>query len=62
MRSLVLEDTRRLAWHEILEPERRHELEEGRLRPQVVTSAMVAWDEAPQALLEPTTKLVVHRA
>ncbi len=34
----------------------------GRLRPQVVTSAIVAWDDAPQALLEPATKLVVHRA
>jgi threonine dehydrogenase-like Zn-dependent dehydrogenase len=34
----------------------------GRLHPQVVTSATVAWDEAPQALLEPATKLVVHRA
>jgi threonine dehydrogenase-like Zn-dependent dehydrogenase len=34
----------------------------GRLRPQAVTSATVAWDEAPQALLEPATKLVVHRA
>ena len=34
----------------------------GRLRPQVVTSATVAWDEAPQALLEPATKLVVQRA
>jgi len=34
----------------------------GRLRPQVVTSATVAWDDAPQALLEPATKLVVHRA
>jgi threonine dehydrogenase-like Zn-dependent dehydrogenase len=33
----------------------------GRLRPQVVTSATVTWDEAPQALLEPATKLVVHR-
>jgi alcohol dehydrogenase len=34
----------------------------GRLRPQVVTSATVAWDEASQALLEPTIKLVIHRA
>jgi threonine dehydrogenase-like Zn-dependent dehydrogenase len=34
----------------------------GRLRPQLVTSATVAWDEAPQALLEPAIKLVVHRA
>ena len=34
----------------------------GRLRPQLVTSATVAWDDAPQALLEPATKLVFSRA
>jgi alcohol dehydrogenase len=34
----------------------------GRLHPEVVTTATVTWDEAPQALLEPATKLVVHRA
>jgi threonine dehydrogenase-like Zn-dependent dehydrogenase len=34
----------------------------GRLRPHVVTSATVAWDEAPEALLEPAIKLVLHRA
>jgi threonine dehydrogenase-like Zn-dependent dehydrogenase len=33
----------------------------GRLRPQLVTSATVAWDDAPEALLEPATKLVVQR-
>ena len=33
----------------------------GRLRPQLVTSARAAWDEAPEALLEPTTKLVISR-
>jgi threonine dehydrogenase-like Zn-dependent dehydrogenase len=33
----------------------------GRLRPQLVTSATVAWDDAPEALLEPTTKLVLSR-
>jgi threonine dehydrogenase-like Zn-dependent dehydrogenase len=33
----------------------------GRLRPQLVTSATVAWDDAPDALLEPATKLVVQR-
>jgi alcohol dehydrogenase len=31
----------------------------GRLRPQLVTSAIVAWDDAPEALLEPATKLVI---
>jgi alcohol dehydrogenase len=31
----------------------------GRLRPQLVTSATVAWDDAPEALLEPATKLVI---
>jgi threonine dehydrogenase-like Zn-dependent dehydrogenase len=34
----------------------------GRLRPQLVTSAIVGWDDAPEALLEPATKLVVQRA
>lgn len=33
----------------------------GRLRPQLVTSATVAWDHAPDALLEPATKLVFSR-
>jgi threonine dehydrogenase-like Zn-dependent dehydrogenase len=33
----------------------------GRLRPQLVTSATVAWDDAPDALLEPATKLVLQR-
>lgn len=34
----------------------------GRLRPQLVTSATVAWDDAPAALLEPATKLVFTRS
>jgi threonine dehydrogenase-like Zn-dependent dehydrogenase len=34
----------------------------GRLRPGLVTSATVAWDDAPDALLEPATKIVVTRA
>jgi alcohol dehydrogenase len=34
----------------------------GRLRPQLVTSASVTWDDAPEALLEPATKLVMSRA
>jgi threonine dehydrogenase-like Zn-dependent dehydrogenase len=34
----------------------------GRLRPELVTSATVDWDDAPEALLEPTTKLVISRA
>lgn len=33
----------------------------GRLRPQLVTSATIAWDDAADALLEPATKLIVHR-
>jgi threonine dehydrogenase-like Zn-dependent dehydrogenase len=33
----------------------------GRLRPQLVTSATVAWEDAPEALLEPATKLVLSR-
>jgi threonine dehydrogenase-like Zn-dependent dehydrogenase len=34
----------------------------GRLRPQLMTSATVAWDDAPEALLEPATKLVISRS
>ena len=33
----------------------------GRLRPQLVTSATAGWDDAPDALVEPTTKLVMSR-
>jgi threonine dehydrogenase-like Zn-dependent dehydrogenase len=33
----------------------------GRLHPQLVTSATASWDDAPQALLEPHTKLIVTR-
>jgi alcohol dehydrogenase len=33
----------------------------GRLRPQLVTSATITWDDAPEALLEPATKLVFSR-
>jgi alcohol dehydrogenase len=33
----------------------------GRLRPQLVTSAIVPWDDAPDALLESATKLVFSR-
>lgn len=33
----------------------------GRLRPQLVTSATVTWDDAPEALLEPATKIVLSR-
>jgi threonine dehydrogenase-like Zn-dependent dehydrogenase len=34
----------------------------GRLRPQLVTSATVPWDDAPDALLEPGTKVVLTHA
>jgi len=34
----------------------------GRLRPQLVTSATIAWDDAADALLEPATKLIVQRS
>jgi alcohol dehydrogenase len=33
----------------------------GRLRPQLITSATITWDDAPEALLEPATKLVFSR-
>lgn len=35
---------------------------EGRLRPETVTTRVVDWEEAAQAFLEPTIKLVVRRA
>ena len=34
----------------------------GRLRSQLVTTATVPWDDAPEALLEPATKLVISRS
>jgi len=34
----------------------------GRLRPELITSATCSWEEAPEALLEPTTKLVISRS
>ncbi len=33
----------------------------GRLRPQLITSATAAWEDAPEAMLEPATKLVIAR-
>jgi len=36
-------------------------IESGRLRPQDVTTRVVAWEDAPQAWLEPAIKLVVAR-
>ena len=33
----------------------------GRLRPQLVTSASADWDDPPEALLEPSTKLALSR-
>jgi threonine dehydrogenase-like Zn-dependent dehydrogenase len=33
----------------------------GRLRPELVMSARASWDDAPEALLEPATKLVLSR-
>ncbi|MBO0885614.1 MAG: hypothetical protein J2P17_35830, partial [Mycobacterium sp.] len=34
----------------------------GQLRPELVTSMVADWVDAPQALLDPTTKVVVRRA
>ena len=34
----------------------------GRLRPQLVTSATIAWDDAPDALLDLAIKLIVQRS
>ncbi len=32
-----------------------------RLHPEVVTSAVVEWDEAPEALADPPVKLIIQR-
>lgn len=37
-------------------------IERGALRPQAVTSHVVAWEDVPRAWLEPGVKLVAHRA
>jgi threonine dehydrogenase-like Zn-dependent dehydrogenase len=34
----------------------------GRFDPGLVTTLLADWDDAPQALLDPSTKVVVHRA
>ena len=36
-------------------------IEEGRLRPQDVTTRVVDWDDAPEAFLEPAIKLILRR-
>jgi threonine dehydrogenase-like Zn-dependent dehydrogenase len=36
-------------------------IEQGRLRPEAVTTRVVAWEEAPQAFVEPAVKLIVRR-
>ena len=33
----------------------------GRLRPELVTSRVAAWDDAPEAVLREETKLVLSR-
>jgi alcohol dehydrogenase len=33
----------------------------GRIQPQLVTSRIASWDQAPEAVLEPETKLVIER-
>jgi hypothetical protein len=34
----------------------------GRLRPELVTTAVIGWDDAPQHYLDPTVKLIVNRS
>jgi alcohol dehydrogenase len=34
---------------------------DGRLRPELVTTTVIGWDEAPERFLEPTVKLIVDR-
>jgi hypothetical protein len=36
-------------------------IEQGRLRPEQVTTRVVDWEEAPEAYLEDSIKLVVRR-
>ena len=36
-------------------------IEQGRLRPEEVTTRVVGWEDAPQAFLEPAIKLIVRR-
>src|SRR5262245_11487033 len=36
-------------------------IEQGRLRPQDVTTRVVAWEDAPRAFAEPAVKLIVRR-
>jgi hypothetical protein len=33
----------------------------GRIHPEHVTSAVVAWEDAPAAVMDPQTKLVIAR-
>jgi alcohol dehydrogenase len=35
---------------------------EGRLRPELVTTSVIGWEEAPHRYLEPTVKLIVDRS
>ena len=42
MRALVLEGTRRLAWHEVPDPQRRHE-REAIVRPLAVAACDLDW-------------------
>ena len=37
-------------------------IEQGRLRPQDVTTRVVDWEDAPAAFLEPAIKLIIRRA
>ncbi len=42
-------------------PEILEHVAAGRLRPDLVTSRVAAWEDAPDAVLEPETKLVIGR-
>ena len=45
----------------VLLPEVVALIEAGRLHPEIVTTSVVDWEDAPAAYLEPTIKLVVRR-
>jgi threonine dehydrogenase-like Zn-dependent dehydrogenase len=42
-------------------PEILNVIQSGRLKPELVTTLQANWNDAPQALLEPSTKVVLVR-
>jgi hypothetical protein len=62
MVELTFVEPRRLEWREAREARLEGELmAAGRVATELVTSQLVAWDDAADALAEHTAKLVVTR-